>query len=142
MIDVEFPKDIYTSPKNLDGVIISTKDDTIEPAIEIVLHETPREIERKSEDVLLFKDIKPYLQIGRNFAVVNREDWSYRLYEYRSDIPDNYGDMFVYGIGMEDNFDESDKNIAKVLEKRNNDSYLNKRMVVVLSNTARTDIEI
>lgn len=142
MIDVEFPKDIYTSPKNLDGVIISTKDDTIEPAIEIVLHETPREIERKSEDVLLFKDIKPYLQIGRNFAVVNREDWSYRLYEYRSDIPDNYGDMFVYGIGMEDNFDESDKNIAKVLEKRNYDSYLNKRMVVVLSNTARTDIEI
>lgn len=142
MIDVEFPKDIYTSPKNLDGVIISTNDDTIEPAIEIVLHETPRETERKSEDVLLFKDIKPYLQIGRNFAVVNREDWSYRLYEYRSDIPDNYGDMFVYGIGMEDNFDESDKNIPKVLEKRNYDSYLNKRMVVVLSNTARTDIKI
>ncbi|MGN0378355.1 MAG: hypothetical protein ACI4EU_02060 [Butyrivibrio sp.] len=142
MVDVEFPKDIYTSPKNLDGVIISTNDDTIEPAIEIVLHETPREIERKSEDVLLFKDIKPYLQIGRNFAVVIREDWSYRLYEYRSDIPDNYGDMFVYGIGMEDNFDESDKNIAKVVEKRNYDSYLNKRMVVVLSNTARTDIEI
>lgn len=142
MIDVEFPKDIYTSPKNLDGVIISTNDDTIEPAIEIVLHETPRETERKSEDVLLFKDIKPYLQIGRNFAVVNREDWSYRLYEYRSDIPDNYGDMFVYGIGMEDNFDESDKNIAKVLEKRKYDSYLNKRMVIVLSNTARTDIEI
>lgn len=142
MIDVEFPKDIYTSPKNLDGVIISTNDDTIEPAIEIVLHETPRETERKSEDVLLFKDIKPYLQIGRNFAVINREDWSYRLYEYRSDIPDNYGDMFVYGIGMEDNFDESDKNIPKVLEKRNYDSYLNKRMVVVLSNTARTDIKI
>ncbi len=140
MIDVEFPKDIYTSPKNLDGVIISTNDDTIEPAIEIVLHETPRETERKSEDVLLFKDIKPYLQIGRNFAVVNREDWSYRLYEYRSDIPDNYGDMFVYGIGMEDNFDESDKNIAKVLEKRKYDSYLNKRMVIVLSNTARADI--
>lgn len=142
MVDVEFTKDIYTSPKNLDGVIISTNDDTIEPAIEIVLHETPREIERKSEDVLLFKDIKPYLQIGRNFAVVNREDWSYRLYEYRSDIPDNYGDMFVYGIGMEDNFDENDKNIAKVLEKRNYDSYLNKRMVIVLFNTARTDIEI
>lgn len=140
MIDVEFPKDIYTSPKNLDGVIISTNDDTIEPAIEIVLHETPRETERKSEDVLLFKDIKPYLQIGRNFAVVNREDWSYRLYEYRSDIPDNYGDMFVYGIGMEDNFDENDKNIAKVLEKRKYDSYLNKRMVIVLSNTARADI--
>ena len=30
--------------------------------------------------------------------------------------------MFVYGIGMEDNLEESDKNIAKVLEKRKFDS--------------------
>ena len=115
MIDVEFSMDIYVSPKDLDGVITSTKDDTIEPAIEIVLHEAPRNIDRKAEDVLLFKDIKPYLQIGRNFAVVNREDWSYKLYEYRNDIPSDYDDMFVFGIGMEDNFDESDKNILKAL---------------------------
>ena len=54
----------------------------------------------------MFKDIKPYLQIGRNFAVVNREDWSYKLYEYRNDIPGNYDDTFVYGIGMEGNSDE------------------------------------
>ena len=142
MADVEFSKDIYTSQKDLDGVIVSTNDDTIEPAIEIVLHESPREIERKAEDVLLFKDIKPYLQIGRNFAIANREDWSYRLYEYRNEIPASYDNMFVYGIGMEDNFEESGKNIAKVLEKRKFESCLNKRMVIVLSNTARTDIEI
>lgn len=143
MADVEFSMDIYASPKDLDGVTISTKDYTIEPAIEIVLYETPHNnIERKAEDVLLFQDIKPYLQIGRNFAVVNREDWSYKLFEYRKDIPGDYDDMFVYGIGMEDNFDESDKNIIKALEKRKYDSYLNKRMVIVLSNTARTDIEI
>lgn len=142
MADVEFPRDIYTSPKALDGVIISTTDDTIEPAIEIVLHESSREIERKAEDVLLFKDLKPYLQIGRNFSVVNREDWSYRLYEYRNEILASYDDMFVYGIGMEDNLEESDKNITKVLGKRKIDSCLNKWMVIVLSNTARTDIEI
>ena len=142
MADVEFSKDIYTSQKDIDGVIVSTNDDTIEPAIEIVLHENSREIERKAEDVLLFKDIKPYLQIGRNFAVVNREDWSYRLYEHRNEIPASYDDMFVYGIGMENNLEESDKNISKVLEKRKFDSCLNKRMVIVLSNTARTDIEI
>ena len=29
MIDVEFSKDIYVSPKDLDGIITSTKDDTI-----------------------------------------------------------------------------------------------------------------
>lgn len=142
IVNVEFPMDIYTSPKDLDGVIISSKDYTMEPAIEIVLHEAPRDIERKAEDVLLFKDIKPYLQIGRNFTIVKREDWSYKLYEYRNDIPGDYDDMFVYGIGMEDNFDESDKNIIEALEKRKFDSYLNKRMVIVLSNIARKDIEI
>ena len=141
MIDVEFSKDIYTFPKNVDDATISIKDVTLEPAIEIVLRETPRGIERKAEDVLLFKDIKPYLQIGRNFAVVNREDWSYRLYEWKRDIPEEYDDKFVFGIGMEDNFDENDKDIIKALEKRGYDSCMNKRMVIVLSDTGRTDIE-
>lgn len=142
MIDVEFSMDIYVSPKDLDGVITSTNDDTLEPAIEIVLHEAPRDIERKAEDVLLFKDIKPYLQRGRNFAIVNREDGSYKFFEYRREIPDDYDNMFVYGIGMENNTDGRDKDLIKIFEKRKLDSYLNKRMVIVLSNTARTDIEI
>ena len=142
MVDVEFSMDIYTSPKDLDGVIMSSKDDTIEPAIEIVLEKSPRNIERKSEDVLLFKDIKPYLQRGRNFAIVNREDWSYKFFEYRREIPDEYDNMFVYGIGMENNTDERDKDFIKILEKWKLDSYLNKRMVIVLSKSARTDIKI
>ena len=95
---------------------IKIKECTFEPAIEIVLHKIPRDIKRKAEELLLFKDIKPYLQIGRNFAVVNREDWSYKLYEWKRDIPDEYNDKFVFGIGMEDNFDESDKDIIKALE--------------------------
>lgn len=141
MVDVEFSKDIYTFPRNADDTTISIKDVTLEPAIEIVLRETPRDIERKAEEVLLFKDIKPYLQIGRNFAVVNREDWSYKLYEWKRDIPDEYDDKFVFGIGMEDNFDENDKDIIKALKKRDYDSFMNKRMVIVLSDTGRTDIE-
>ena len=141
MIDVEFSKDIYTFPRNVGDATISIKDVTLEPAIEIVLRETPRDIERKTEEVLLFKDIKPYLQIGRNFAVVSREDWSCKLYEYRRDIPDEYDDKFVFGIGMEDNFDENDKDVIETLGKRKYDSYLNKRMVIVLSDTERTDIE-
>ena len=141
MIDVEFSKDKYTFPRNVDDAVISLKDVTLEPAIEIVLRETPRDIERKTEEVLFFKDIKPYLQIGRNFAVVSREDWSCKLYEYRRDIPDEYDDKFVFGIGMEDNFDENDKDVIETLGKRKYDSYLNKRMVIVLSDTERTDIE-
>ena len=143
MVDVEFSKDIYTSPQNLDDTnsSIKIKECTFEPAIEIVLHKIPRDIKRKAEGLLLFKDIKPYLQIGRNFAVVNREDWSYKLYEWKRDIPDEYDDKFVFGIGMEDNFDENDKDIIKALEKRSYDSCMNKRMVIVLSDTGRTDIE-
>lgn len=100
MADVEFSRDIYVSPKeNSNSESISIRGDNIEPAIEIVLHEAPRDIERKAEDVLLFKDIKPYLHRSRNFAIVNREDWSYKLYEYRNDIPGDCDDMFVYGKG-------------------------------------------
>lgn len=120
MVDVEFSKDIYTSPQNLDDTnsSIKIKECTFEPAIEIVLHKIPRDIKRKAEGLLLFKDIKPYLQTGRNFAVVNREDWLYKLYEWKRDIPDEYDDKFVFGIGMEDNFDENDKDIIKALEKK------------------------
>ena len=42
---------------------------------------------------------------------------------------------------MEDNFDENDKDIIKALEKRGYDSCMNKRMVIILSDTGRTDIE-
>lgn len=41
---------------------------------------------------------------------------------------------------MEDNPDETDTDILKSLEKRKYDSYLNKRIVIVLSKTAGADI--
>ena len=46
MIDVEFSKDIYTSPQNSDDTnsSIKIKECTFEPAIEIVLHKIPRDI--------------------------------------------------------------------------------------------------
>lgn len=50
MVDVEFSKDIYTSPQNLDDTnsSIKIKECTFEPAIEIVLHKIPRDIKKKS----------------------------------------------------------------------------------------------
>lgn len=136
MIDVEFSKDVYSIPKDMAEFTVPRKDRTIEPAIEIVLHEIPRVIERKKEEVLLFKDLKPYLQMGRNFSIVNREDWSYELYEYKDEIPDCFDEMVVYGIGMEDNTDEVDINIQKSIGKRKCDSCLYKRMAIVLSNNS------
>lgn len=70
-----------------------SKDDTLEPAIEIVVQGKPRDIERSTEDILLFKDLRPYLQIGRNFSVVNRLGWSNEAYEYKSEIPEKYNDI-------------------------------------------------
>ena len=65
--------------------------------------------------------MKPYLQMDGIFSVVNREDWSYELYEYGNDIPQKYDNMYVYGIGMEENSDTED--LLKECQ----------RMVIVLS---------
>ena len=132
MVDVEFPKDIYTNPQEPDGIVMASRDDKLEPAIEILLHEESREIERSTDETLVFKDLKSYLQIGKHFSIVNREDWSYETYEYRDDIPEKYDDMYVYGIGMEDNPD-----IEKMVKEWENETYLKKRMVIVLSSKNR-----
>lgn len=135
MIDVEFSMDTYTKPEKADGAIMATKDDTLKPAIEIALCKKPREIERNAEDFLLFKDLKPYLQIGRNFTVRNRKDWAGEAFAYSDEIPEKYGNMYVYGIGMEDNFAED-----KWVGDRKHDTCLKKRMVLVLSDNPRADI--
>ncbi len=135
MIDVEFSMDVYTAPQELDGEIMSTEDICLKPAIEIVLHKEPREIERSVEGFLLFRDLKPYLQIGRNFTVRNREDWSNKEYEYKSEIPEKYENMYVYGIGMEDNFAED-----KLTGHIKFDTYRKKRMILVLSDHPRADM--
>lgn len=136
MADVEFSKDIYTMPPQLEGIILSTKDDRLEPAIEIVLYENPREIERSEDRYLMFKDLKPYLQIGRNFSVVDRKDWSYETYEWKKDIPAEYDNMYVYGVGMEDN-----PNIDERIKNTEYDITLKKRMVLVFADEPREEIQ-
>lgn len=101
-VDVEFSKDMYAAPSQLEKMVISPKHDMMAPAIEIVLHKDPRDIERCEERCMLFKDLKNYLQIGRNFSVVNRKDWSEEAYEWRKDIPSKY-----------DNDDEPRKDVQK-----------------------------
>lgn len=132
MTDVEFSKDTYTKPEEQTGIVKVTRDWELKPAIEVVLFEKPREIKRRNEDFLMFKDLKPYLQIGRNFTLRNTKDWSGEEYEYRDEIPEKYDNMYVYGIGMEDNFAED--------EIRKYDICRNKRMVLVLSDNPRADI--
>ncbi len=133
MTDVEFSMDIYAKPKEPNGeVSISMSNLTIEPALEIVLHDKPRDIERNICDNLTFKELKPYLQIGRWFNIVNKLDWSGESYEYRENISEKYDNMYVYGIGMEDNTD-----LEETYRELKHDTHLKKRMVLVLSDNPR-----
>lgn len=120
MTDVEFSLDIYSEPDEINGEVnISGMDFTIQPAIEIVLHDKPRDIERNICDNLIFKDLKPYLQVIDEFNIVNKLDWSDESYKCRENIPEKYDNMYVYGIGMERISDHK------------------KRMVLVLSDNPR-----
>ena len=128
MVNVEFSRDVYSVPKEQEGIIRGTEDDILASALEIVLYPQPREIARSTEEALLFRDLKPYLQIFGNISVVNREDWSFKTYEYRDDMPGEYDENYVYGVGMEDNPD-----VKASLKNLEYDTCLKKRMVVVLS---------
>lgn len=134
MIDVEFSRDVYSKPQESQGVMTATRDDTIEPAIEVVLYEAPREIGRSTDEALVFRDLKPYLQRFGYFSVVDRRDWSHEAYKLKDEIPEKYDDMYVYGIGMEDNSE-----IDERLKNFKYDTHMKKRMVIVLSNKPRED---
>lgn len=133
MTDVEFSLDIYSEPDEINReVTISGRGFTMQPAIEIVLSDKPRDIERNICDSLTFKDLKPYLQIGRWFNIVNKLDWSSESYEYRENISEKYDSMYVYGIGVEYNPD-----LEETYRKLKYDTHFNKRMVLVLSDKPR-----
>ena len=133
MTDVEFSLDIYSEPDEINReVTISGRGFTMQPAIEIVLSDKPRDIERNICDSLTFKDLKPYLQVVGEFNIVNKLDWSDESYKYREKIPERYDNMYVYGIGMEDNTD-----LEETYKELKYDTHLKKRMVLVLSDKPR-----
>ena len=131
--DVEFSLDIYSEPDEISGKVnISGMNFTIQPALEIVLHDKPRDIERNICDNLTFKDLKPYLQVIGEYNIVNKLDWSDESYKCRENIPEKSDNMYVYGIGMEYNPD-----LEETYRKLKYDTHFNKRMVLVLSDKPR-----
>lgn len=125
MIDVEFPMDVYAKPVK---ETLKNKDYFLGHALEIVLYDIDRGIERKDEKALRFGDIRNYLQIGRNFSIMIKGEWEEDCYEWRQDISTDYDDMYVYGIGIEDNPKELERMTYKLF-----DSHIVKRMTIVLS---------
>lgn len=136
MIDVEFPLDVYSKPYLKRPV--KNADCFWGCGLEIVLYDKPRtDIVRNCEKGLRFGDLRNYLQIGGNFSIVLREDWSSEEYEWRKDIPEKYDEMFVYGIGIEVNPKEASRFVDRFKDL---DIALARQMVIVLSKTPRQDI--
>lgn len=129
-IDVEFSKDVYTDP----SAEPSGKDIDLCPALEIVLHDRPRDDvpERCSKGALTFGDLRNYLQITGRYAIVTRNDWALRSFDDMSDITEKYDGLFVYGIGLEDDPDADER-----FKNREHETTFVKRMVIVLSDVLR-----
>ena len=133
MIDVEFPLDEYSTPKEFSQPL-SFKDGLfMGAAIEVVVQDEPRDIERINNNELTFGDLRDYLQIGRNFTIVRKEDWTEEHYEWRRDIPEEYDSMYVYGIGMEDN----SEGLMRIIRMGFMDSFMAKNMKIVVSESPR-----
>ena len=135
MIDVEFPLDVYVSVEELQKRTWKENGFFLGCALEIVLQEEPREIERVNMNELTFGDLRGYLQVGRNFSITKKEGWTEEDFVYRYEIPEHYNDMYVYGISIENYFDENVKVSPELLA----DSYYFRKLRIVVSERARND---
>lgn len=140
-VDVEFPLDVYKRPAvTLTEDRISSKEVCFECGLEIVLQEQPRSVHRKDEQMLRFVDLREYLQIGMNFSIVMREDWSAEFYTWKKDIPEQYNDFYVYGIGMDD-VSKEDVYFKNMEYDRIKNTHAAKAITIVLSKKPREDIK-
>jgi hypothetical protein len=143
MADVEFSLDVYKrSPEKFPKRISAKQGYCLSCGLEIVLQDIARDIPRRDEQLLRFRDLRGYLQTGMHFSIVIREDWSAEYYQWRRDIPEAYDDLYVYGIGMEalskEHIQEIFGNVGHV---GMNDTSLMQQMVIVLTKEPRADVE-
>lgn len=134
--DVEFSRDVfveYDETKELNHSF------TLYPAIEIFLSKHPRDIQRSKGEYLLFKDLKPYLQIGMNFLIENTKDHSSTYFLSRNEISDDYDDLYVYGISMDIDYNILYSKISYSDHFVN--SITNNDLIIVLSNHPRGGIK-
>ena len=126
LTDVEFPMDLYSPPKQDKKTMV--KNCFLGYALEIVLCNEDRDFERKDNETLRFGDLRNYLQIGKYFSVMFKDEWKPDCYEWRKQIPEKYDDMRLFGIGVEDSPEAHSRfnNVELV------DSKLTKRICIVL----------
>lgn len=135
-IDVEFSFDEFAKPEDptANGALILTgKDDDLQPALEVMVQEHPREnIVRERTDGLFFGDLRKYLQIWGGYGMIMREDPDLQFYKEIKDIPTEYDAFYVYGIGLADSLEKKMPDLEH--------SSMNKMFVIVLSKELRSDL--
>lgn len=138
--EVEFPLDVYKRPSvDFSGNVLIGKEYYLGCGLEIVLQDEPRYSTRENEHLLSFCDLRSYLQLGMNFSVVKKEDWSDEQFVWRDEIPEEYDKFYVYGIGLE-NISKEFKEV-QYAETKIDGTKLAKQMVIVLAKTPREDID-
>ncbi len=146
-VDVEFSRDVYRKPDMEPPKRFSGADDFLGAALEVVIQDHPREdVDECGEGALRFGDLRKVSQVFGGFSVVKRENWDSEIYEWCKEIPHEYDHLFVYGIGLEDDSEAMASRIDKYRDwaisiKQLLDCSSVKRMVFVLSETPREDLE-
>ena len=74
-----------------------------------------------------------------NFSIVKKENWSGEQFVWRDEIPKEYDELYVYGIGLDD-IPKSEKNMQYAKLKIDG-TKLEKQIVIVLAKTPREDID-
>ena len=53
----------------------------------------------KKEIKMKFKDIRPYISNIDRVSICDKDTLSYVNYQFISDVPESYDDLYLYGIG-------------------------------------------
>lgn len=138
--NVEFPLDVYKRPPvDFAGNDLISKEHYLECGLEIVLKDEPRYVTRGDDQRLCFIEMRRYLQSGMNFSIVKKENWSGEQFVWRDEIPKEYDELYVYGIGLDD-LPKNEKNMQYTKLKIDG-TKLEKQIVIVLAKTPREDID-
>lgn len=89
---------------------------------------------------ITFGTLRKYLSIIDRLSICMLETSQYKNFIYKTDIPDCYDNLYVYGIGMiESEFYKDGKYIYTVTGDRENLTFAS-CIEIVLSKNPRTDV--
>ena len=92
------------------------------------------------ESCLTFKELRKYLSVIDRLSICNKETMQYKNYMFLEEVPTDYDEMYVYGVGMiNSEFFKAGEYQYKADGDREN-LVLLPCIEVMLSGTPRTDV--